>query len=63
MEINDKDKLVAAFDHMVENVSEAIHNAEEALAPTVDEMVHNAQQLARELFALPRKKPRASRQP
>jgi hypothetical protein len=52
MEINDKDKLVAAFEHMVENVSDAIHHAEEALAPTVDEMVHNAQQLARELFTL-----------
>lgn len=52
MDINDKEKLVAAFDHMVENVSEAIHEAEEALAPTIDEMVHNAQVLARELFAL-----------
>ena len=52
MDINEKDKLVAAFDHMVENVSEAVHNAEEALAPTIDEMVHNAQLLARELFAL-----------
>jgi len=52
MEIKDKDKLVAAFDHMVENVSEAIHDAEEALAPTVEEMVHNAQLLARELFTL-----------
>ena len=49
---NDKDKLVAAFEHMVDQVSDAIHDAEEALAPTVDEMVHNAQQLARELFAL-----------
>lgn len=52
MDINDRDKLVAAFEHMVENVSEAVHEAEEALAPTIDEMVHNAQLLARELFAL-----------
>ena len=52
MDINDKEKLVAAFDHMVENVSEAVHKAEEALAPTVDEMIHNAQVLARELYAL-----------
>ena len=52
MDINDKEKLVAAFDHMVESVSEAVHNAEEALAPTIDEMVHNAQLLARDLFAL-----------
>ena len=52
MDISDKEKLVAAFNHMVENVSTAVHEAEEALAPTVDEMVHNAQVLARELFAL-----------
>ena len=52
MDIKDREKLVAAFDHMVENVSEAIHEAEEALSPTVDEMVHNAELLARELFAL-----------
>ena len=52
MDINDKEKLVAAFEHMVENVSEAVHEAEEALAPTIDEMVHNAQLLVRELFAL-----------
>jgi len=44
--------LVAAFEHMVENVNESIHQAEEALAPTVDEMVHNAQQLAREIYHL-----------
>lgn len=37
---------------MVETVSESMREAEEALAPTVDEMVHNAQQLAREVFAL-----------
>jgi cell division septum initiation protein DivIVA len=52
MDIKDKDKLVAAFEHMVDQVSDAIHEAEEAIAPTVDEMVHNAQQLARELFVL-----------
>jgi ABC-type transporter Mla subunit MlaD len=52
MDIKDKEKLVAAFDHMVENVSEAIHEAEEALAPTVEQMVHNAQLLARELYSL-----------
>ena len=52
MEIQDREKLVAAFEHMVENVSESMHQAEEALAPTVDEMVHNAQQLAREIYNL-----------
>ena len=44
--------MVAAFEHMVENVNESIHQAEEALAPTVDEMVQNAQQLAREIYNL-----------
>lgn len=52
MDIRDREKLIEAFDHMVEQVGNAIHEAEEALAPTVDEMVHNAQQLARELYAL-----------
>lgn len=52
MEIKDNEKLVAAFEHMVENVSQSIHEAEEALAPTIDEMVHNAQQVARDIHAL-----------
>lgn len=52
MDINDREKLVAAYEHMVDSVGNALHEAEEAVAPTVDEMVHNAQQLARDLFAL-----------
>ncbi len=52
MEINDREKLVAAFEHMVETVHESVHQAEEALAPTIDEMVHNAEQIAREIHAL-----------
>jgi rubrerythrin len=52
MDMQDREKLVKAFNHMVETVSKGIHEAEEALAPTVDEMVHNAQVLARELYAL-----------
>jgi len=52
MDIKDSKRLVAAYEHMVENVGKALHEAEEALAPTVDEMVHNAQQLARDLYAL-----------
>ena len=32
---------------MVESVSESMHQAEEALAPSIDEMVHNAELLAR----------------
>jgi hypothetical protein len=52
MNIGDREKLIKAFDHMVEQVSHAIHEAEEAMAPSVDEMVHNAQQMAREIYAL-----------
>jgi len=52
MEINDREKLVAAFEHMVENVNESVHKAEEALAPTIDEMVANAQNIAREVYTL-----------
>jgi len=52
MENQDREKLVAAFEHMVESVSESMHKAEEALAPTVDEMVHNAQQIAHEIYNL-----------
>jgi len=52
MDIKDSKKLVAAYEHMVDSVGQALHEAEEALAPTVDEIVHNAQQLARDLYAL-----------
>ena len=52
MSIGEREKLVDAFEHMVEHVRDAIDDAEEALEPTVDEMVHNAQVLAREVFAL-----------
>jgi len=37
---------------MVENVSQALHEAEEALAPTIDELVHNAQTLSSEIHKL-----------
>jgi len=52
MEIKQKEKLIAAFDHMVEQVDSAVRDAEDALAPTIEEMVSNAQVLARELFVL-----------
>lgn len=48
----DKDKLIEAFDHMVDQVSQSIHKAEETLAPTIEEMVHNAQKMARDLYSL-----------
>lgn len=49
---DDKDRLVKAFDHMVDQVNESIHKAEETIGPGLDEMVHNAQKLARDLYAL-----------
>jgi hypothetical protein len=51
----DSEKLVKAFDHMVESVSQSIHSAEEALAPTIDDMVQNSQRIAGDLFKLSKK--------
>jgi hypothetical protein len=52
---SDREKLVKAFDHMVENVSHSIHVAEEAVSPTIDEMVQNAQKITADLFKLTKK--------
>ena len=51
---SDREKLIRAFDHMVENVSQTIHDAEEALAPTIDEMIHNAASIAEGIHKLSR---------
>ncbi len=48
----DNEKLVKAFEHMVESVSQSIHDAEEAIGPGVEEMIHNAQEVARDIYAL-----------
>ena len=47
-----KDKLLQAFNHMVDEVHAAIEKAEETLSPTIDEMVKNAQTLSKNLYAL-----------
>ena len=52
---SDREKLVKAFDHMVENVSHSIHVAEEAVSPTIDELIQNAQKITADLFKLTRK--------
>ena len=52
MDKPDLERLTRAFDHLVEQVGDALHDAGEALAPTIDEMVHNAQVTTREIFAL-----------
>lgn len=47
-----KDKLLQAFNHMVDEVHAAVEKAEETLSPTVDEMVKNAQTMSKNLYAL-----------
>ncbi len=46
------EKLIKAFDHMVEQVNHSIHEAEEAVGPSIEKMIHNAQNVARDLYAL-----------
>lgn len=48
----DNKKLAQAFSNMAEQVNLAIHNTEELLAPTVDEIVHNAKTLTEEIHQL-----------
>jgi hypothetical protein len=48
----DRKKLAQAFSNMAEHVNQAIHNAEELLAPTIDEMVNNAKVLTKEIHQL-----------
>jgi len=52
MEKHKTERLVAAFEHMIDSVSESVRETEEALAPGIDEMVHNAEQIARDLYRL-----------
>lgn len=52
MDIRNREKLVSAYEHMVDSIGDALHEAEEAIAPTAEEMIGNAQQLARDLYAL-----------
>ena len=52
---SDREKLVKAFEYMVENVSHNIHVADEAVSPTIDEMVQNAQRITADLFKLTKK--------
>jgi hypothetical protein len=48
----DRDKLTKAFGQMAENINQAIHNTEELLAPTIDEMVHNSKSMAEDIHQL-----------
>jgi len=46
------DRLLKAFNHMVEELHAAVEKAEETLSPTVDEMVQNAEKITRNIYAL-----------
>lgn len=47
-----KDKLLQAFNHMVDELHAAYEKAEETLSPTIDEILKNAEQTSRKLYAL-----------
>jgi hypothetical protein len=45
-------KLAQAFSNMAEHVNLAVHNAEELLTPTIDDLVNNAKALTEEIYQL-----------
>jgi hypothetical protein len=47
-----KDKLLQAFNHMVDELHARIEKAEEKISPTLDEMIGNAEKLSKKLYAL-----------
>ena len=53
MEIKiDQKRLAQAFTSMAENVNLTVHNTEELLTTTIDDMVHNAKILTEEIYQL-----------
>ena len=53
MEIKiDQKRLAQAFSNMAENVNLTVHNTEELLTTTIDDMVHNAKILTEEIYNL-----------
>jgi len=47
-----KDKLLQAYNHMVDELHAAVEKAEETLSPTIDEMLQNAQRITKKAYAL-----------
>lgn len=47
-----KDKLLQAYNRMVDELSAAVEKAEETLSPTIDEMLKNSEELTKKAFAL-----------
>ncbi len=50
--MDQKDKLLQAFNHMMDEVHAAIEKAEETLSPTVEEIINNAEKMSKQLYAL-----------
>ena len=48
----DQKRLAQAFSSMAENVNLTVHNTEELLTTTIDDMVHNAKILTEEIYQL-----------
>jgi hypothetical protein len=48
----ERQKLAQAFSNMAEQVNLAVHNAEELISPTIDDMVDNAKALTKEIYQL-----------
>jgi len=46
------DRLLKAFNHMLDELHAAVEKAEETLSPTVDEMLQNAEKMTRKVYAL-----------
>jgi len=47
-----KDKLLKAYNHMLDELHAAVEKAEETLSPTIDEMLKNAENLSKKAYAL-----------
>jgi hypothetical protein len=47
-----KDKLLQAFNHMVDELHAALEKAEEKLSPTVDELLRNTEASVKKMYAL-----------
>ena len=47
-----KDKLLQAFNHMMDEMFNAMEKAEQTLSPTVEEMLNNAEKMTKQMYAL-----------
>ena len=45
-----KEKLLQAYNHMVDELHAAVEKAEESLSPTLDEMLENAERLSKKAY-------------